>query len=50
MQAREVDSFQTDRKPQDPDNGHLSVNALNGQESELFRLIFNWRRKVDRVR
>ena len=26
----EVDSFQTDRKPQDPENGHLSVNALHG--------------------
>ena len=50
VQAREVDSFQTDRKPQDPENGHLSVNALHGQEIELFRLNFNWRRKVDRVR
>ena len=44
------ESFQTERKPQYPDNGHLSVNALNGQESELFRLNFDWRRKVDRVR
>ena len=47
---RLVDSFQTDRKPQDPENGHLSVNALYGQECELFRLNFNWRQKVDRVR
>jgi hypothetical protein len=30
---REVNSFQTDRKPQGPENGHLSVNALHGQES-----------------
>ena len=49
MQAWEVDSFQTDRKPQEPENGHLSVNALHGQERNLFQLNFNWIRKVGRV-
>ena len=32
------------------ENGHLSFNALHGQESDFFQLNFNWRRKVDRVR
>ena len=36
-------SFQTDRKPQDPENGHLPVNALHCQESELYQLNFNRR-------
>ena len=50
MQAWEVDFFQTGRKPQHPENGHLSDVALNGQEKELFRLNLNWGRKIDRVR
>ena len=50
MQAQKVDSLQTDRKPQDPENGHLSVYALYGQESDFFRLNFNEKHKVDRVR
>ena len=50
VQARLVDSFQIDRKPKIPENGHQSVNTLHGQESEIFWLKYNWRRKADRVR
>ena len=46
VQTREVDSFQTYRKSQDPEHGQLSANSLNGQESEHFRLNFNWRQKL----
>ena len=50
LHAHESDSFQNDRKSQDPENGHLSVNALHGQESKLIRPNLNCRQKEDRVR
>ena len=32
---RDADTFQTDRKPQDPKNGDLSVNAFHRKAKEL---------------
>lgn len=35
VQSRELYSFQTNRKQQDSENGHLSVNALHVQGNDL---------------
>ena len=50
MQLRDLDTFQTDRKQQDPKNGYLTVNAFRCQAKELLRLNLNWRLKDDSVR
>ena len=39
VQAREVESFKTEQKPQDPYNCYLSVNARYGQEGNFFDSI-----------
>ena len=39
VHAREVDYFQTERKLQDPENGHLSDNALHGQKKTFLTKI-----------
>ena len=45
VQAWEVDSFQTNRKPEDQENGQTMLSAKNAN----FFFNFNWRRKVDRL-